>query len=40
VAANSIEPAAPRGVQFVAGLPMAVEDKIGKQGLRARYGDP
>jgi hypothetical protein len=36
---NSNEPAAPRGVQFVVGLPMAVEDKIGKQVLRARHRD-
>ena len=30
------EPAAPREVHFVAGLPMTAKDKIDKQALRAR----
>jgi len=36
VAGELKEPAAPRAVHFVAGLPMTTKDKIGKQAFRAR----
>jgi hypothetical protein len=39
VAGELKELAAPRGVHFVTGPPMAVKDKIGKRALRARYRD-
>jgi len=38
VAGELNEPAAPRRVQFVAGLPVTVEDEIGKQALRPGTG--
>jgi len=40
VAGELKEPAAPRAVHFVAGLPITTKDKIDKEALRARHRDP